>query len=204
MKKPLLIIIIVCIVFAGYWIYIITTKPKTHWEKPARKTPKVDIAKDYTFPDNNRQFAVKISAKKVSGTSSFNKQQAITIYLLRDESKPAFKRDYNADGFSGPDLSYTFATDAASFTQRGSLAVLDCGVNTCKLPWTNLYTWNKQKNIFIIDNAAHAEYFDTLITQYNQMDKTNMPDKDITLLQKAKATATSITSGKNLSSLDIR
>jgi hypothetical protein len=122
---------------------------------------------DLAFPASKPEFSATISSLK----SPSLQQQAVTIYGSTDEKKmPVFQRQFYADGFRGKILTYSLASDSASFRQSGSLGTIGCGSDECSLLWSNFYVWDTKQHAFVLDNASHKDFFEHLLTSYQIID----------------------------------
>ncbi len=123
---------------------------------------------DVVFPATKPAFSVTLSSLK----SPSLQQQSVIIYGSGDSKKtPVFQRQFYADGFRGKTLTYSFASDAASFRQSGSLGTIGCSSDACNLPWSNFYVWDSKQQAFVLDNASHKDVFAQLLTSYQTIDE---------------------------------
>jgi hypothetical protein len=177
MKKKLLLIIPAVIIFmaiaffAGIYFYRHTNNPVA----PKPQEPKVyniyeqpSAKKTISFPADHPQFTAEVSTVK---TKSID-QTSILVYQFGDKKKtPVFKRHFYDDVFHGANLTYSIASDAASFSQTGMLASFGCKEDACQFPWTNFYSWDDTQKQFGIDNIAHQDFFKVLLNTYQTMDQ---------------------------------
>lgn len=206
-RRSIIIIVIICIIviIGGSILAIkhtIFSFPQNQNSSLTMHQPKNNF---YTFPNKNPQFSVRINSRRTSASSSYIRQQSITIYKFgHEKDKSVFQRNYNPDGFKGDELTYIFATDSASFQQQGTLEKLDCSQADCSLPWTNYYTWDANKNTFVIDNTSHSDEFTQLLNSYQAIDTQEMSSANNTFVLKAEKVIQEVINGENLSSNDIR